>query len=202
VIVTAPRSAGKREIAAFLEGHRQWIDDTVARIDAEKRNSLPDAIDLTAVSKSFCVQYVQRDSQYVELRQRNDTLLVTGPVGDIEAVSELLRRWLSDRAREQLIPCLQEISRELELTFSGTSIRGQKTRWASCSSKGAISINRNMLFLPPRLVRFVFIHELCHTVRMDHSPRFWKLVEEREPETAALRKQLRAANALVPAWAR
>ncbi len=57
-----------------------------------------------------------------------------------------------------------------------------------------------LLFLPPELVRYVFVHELCHTVHMNHSREFWRFLAVKEPGYMELDKQLRTAWRLVPAW--
>ena len=84
--------------------------------------------------------------------------------------------------------------------MSRVQVRGQQTRWGSCSLQKTISINRKLLFLPPPLVEQVFIHELCHTVRLDHSRRFWALVRKRAPRCQDLEEELRTAWRYLPAW--
>jgi hypothetical protein len=71
----------------------------------------------------------------------------------------------------------------------------QKTRWASCSRHRTVSLNMKLLFLPPELVRYVFVHELCHTVHMNHSREFWRFLAVKEPRYKELDKQLRTALA-------
>lgn len=71
------------------------------------------------------------------------------------------------------------------------SVRDQKTRWGSCSRDGRLSFNYRLALLPPRLAEYVVVHELCHLIAFDHSPRFWALVARAVPEHRALRKALR-----------
>jgi YgjP-like, metallopeptidase domain len=59
-------------------------------------------------------------------------------------------------------------------SLHGLLVKSQRTRWASCSAKKNLSLNTKLLFLSPDLVRYVLIHELCHTVYMDHSKEFWR----------------------------
>jgi predicted metal-dependent hydrolase len=80
-------------------------------------------------------------------------------------------------------------------------IRLQRTRWGSCSSSGSISLNASLLFVAPALVRYLFVHELCHLFSMNHSRRFWNAVERFEPDYRALDRKLTAAWALIPLWA-
>ena len=64
----------------------------------------------------------------------------------------------------------------------GLTIRGQRTRWASCSSTGAMSFNWRLLLAPEAVLDYVIEHEVCHLEVMDHSPRFWRLLESRVPD--------------------
>ncbi len=81
------------------------------------------------------------------------------------------------------------------------SIRQQRTRWGSCSRGNSISLNAKLLFLPPELVEYVLLHELCHTRAMDHSARFWAIVAEHDPGFERHRRALKDAGRFVPPWA-
>jgi hypothetical protein len=100
----------------------------------------------------------------------------------------------------QLIPWLRQTSQEIKLPFNRAAVRGQKTLWASCSSKSNISLNFKLLFLPPHLVRYVFIHELCHTIHLNHSRKFWALVAEKEPNYRQYDAELNKAWVYIPEW--
>ncbi|MBI4239828.1 M48 family metallopeptidase [Candidatus Uhrbacteria bacterium] len=71
------------------------------------------------------------------------------------------------------------------------SIRNQRTRWGSCSRKGNICFNYRIVQLAPELVGYLIVHELCHVAEMNHSQKFWKLVERVIPHYKALRKKLK-----------
>jgi len=69
--------------------------------------------------------------------------------------------------------------------YSTVKIRKSKTRWGSCSTKGTISLSFYLLLLPEHLIEYVLLHELCHTVHMNHSPAFWALVNQCTQNRAA-----------------
>ena len=111
-----------------------------------------------------------------------------------------LRQLVRKKAWELLPDMLESVSTECELAFNRISIRSQKTRWGSCSSKGTISINDQLLFVSAETVRYLMIHELCHTRHMNHSVKFWRLVESFCPDYRFHEKQLNDARRFIPQW--
>ncbi len=96
-----------------------------------------------------------------------------------------------ERARQLVEERIAFFNQMLGLTFNRLSIRNQKSRWGSCSSKKNININYKIIFLTPRQQDYIIVHELCHLQHMNHSPKFWALVEQLIPEYRTLRKELR-----------
>jgi hypothetical protein len=128
-------------------------------------------------------------------------LALTGKVDDREACFAALRRAVSRAAAERLPLMLGGVEAETGWSATRVSVRRQRTRWGSCSAAHAVSLNESLAFLPQRLVRYVLVHELAHTVRLDHSPAFWALVEEHDADWKTARRDLRDAWRHVPVWA-
>jgi len=109
-----------------------------------------------------------------------------------------LERWFRREAR---IYFLQRLA-ALAPAFGGRvptalAVRGQRTRWGSCSSQGHLSLNWRLLQLAPELVDYVLAHELCHLTHMDHSPAFWALLG-RSMRDFEVRRNALAAVGLLP----
>ena len=163
---------------------------------------LPEAIGLRALGEQWLVNYLPTGSKTVTVRATAPgRLTVQGAVPEIRACQEALKRWLVRRSREQLVPWLTRLSLHTGLAYSRAVVRGQRTRWASCSGQGTISLNYKLLFLPNHLVGYILTHELCHTRHMNHAERFWSLVKSFEPACKDHDKELRKGWQLVPAWA-
>lgn len=163
--------------------------------------SLPDEIALPAVDETWYLLQRYAPGSSARVRESGPrTLLLSGDVSDADACRRALVRWLMRRARGTLPGMLAEVAQHTGLVYRDVSVRAQRTRWGSCSSHGDICLNYQILFLTPELARHVLLHELCHTVRMDHSPRFWRTVARFEPELDARRAEMRRSWSLVPAW--
>ena len=119
---------------------------------------------------------------------------------DERGARQQLQRWLKRAAYERLAPRLLQLADELNCPVARVSIRSQRTRWGSCSTRGTVSLNCSLLFLDLEVVRYLFVHELAHTKHMNHSPSFWRLVERLEPDYRRLDRTLLAGWRTVPGW--
>ena len=111
-----------------------------------------------------------------------------------------LRQWVRKRAWKILPPMLEAVSKTCGLNFQKVSIRSQKTRWGSCSSRGTISLNDQLVFVPAATAEYLMIHELCHTRHMNHSARFWGLVESHCVDFRHHESVLNRARENIPEW--
>ncbi len=75
--------------------------------------------------------------------------------------------------------------------YTSITVRDQKSRWGSCSSKGTLSFNYRLIFAPPRVLDYVVVHELCHLTHMNHSKDFWNMVGEVMPDYKLYKNYLR-----------
>lgn len=103
---------------------------------------------------------------------------------------EALRDWRA-RAKAVLPPRLYELADRHGLAVTAVSIRSQKTRWGSCGRNGHISLNWRLMLMPEWVRDYVLVHELMHLRRLDHSPRFWRLVAAACPDYRLARQWLR-----------
>jgi len=203
--VVVPEGFDPRQVPAIVRAQEGWIARHLARA-AERRAAwreqpaLPGEIALRAVGERWRVEYAASSGRLTLAERPGRRLLLRGAVDDVAACRRLLRRWLTAQARTQLPPWLEDLAREHALSYERVALRAQKTRWGSCSSRGTISLNIKLLFLPEALVRSVLLHELCHTREMNHSSAFWARLATLDPECRRSRAALRAAWRYVPRW--
>ena len=136
----------------------------------------------------------------MKYRCSGSQLVLSGRTSDDKLCVAALKRWLASVAKKEFVPQLQALSARTGNPFSKMHIRGQRTCWGSHSSNGTISLNYCLLFLDPRDVRYVMIHELCHARHMNHSRRYWALVRRFEPDYRQIDKALNSAWKRIPTW--
>lgn len=213
VEIVVPRGFDRRKLAEILERRQDWIAKTTQRIEAERQSfpgdaaelgsggTIPTRICLRAIDEDWTVQFQNAaGNPSVKTIAKRQEILLAASSPELAITDKLLRHWLTRRAEQKLVPWLRQLSGELNLPFQGAAVRGQKTLWASCSGKKNINLNYKLLFLPPHLVRYVLIHELCHTIHLNHSPSYWTLVSRKEPQYRELDAELNRAWVYVPEW--
>jgi predicted metal-dependent hydrolase len=201
-IIVPPRTPA-RSIERFVGEHREWI----ARRRAEARRNAPPeesfpprSIALSACGEQWQV-HLAGGSGAVRASVPSPLLLkISGDVSDGRAVGGALREWLLRRAHEVLDARLVALAGELGLQYRRLAVRRQRTRWGSCSVRGTISLNCCLLFQRPEVVRYLLIHELVHTVHMNHSERFWRRVAAHAPDCRRLDRELLDGWRRVPSW--
>jgi predicted metal-dependent hydrolase len=163
--------------------------------------TLPEVLALPALGESWRIAYLPTNTRRIGIMtERPEWLTLYGAVADPEACRAVLIQWLKCRTREELVPWLSRLAGEKGFLYNEVLVRGQKTRWASCSSKGTISLSYKLLFLDRDAVRCILLHELCHTIVMNHSHRFWALLRGLEPNCRVIRKRMRDGWKHLPVW--
>jgi predicted metal-dependent hydrolase len=173
VEVVLPQRAPERAAAAAVSELRPWIERRLAEARAVRQ---------LLAARAGTVPYLGASLQLVaqpgrtRVHRRGERLLV--PEGDARPA---LERFYRRAARAEIAPRLDRATELAGSAYSGLDIRAQRTRWASCSAAGRMSFNWRLLLAPERVLEYVVWHEVCHLEVLDHSPRFWALLERRWP---------------------
>lgn len=181
VHVTMPICATVNDLEKALEKHKVKLRE---HIEQNSRKHIGYDFCIDAPHFKFNLQTTH--GELFQLMKKGITYTLLCPVGrdiDTPQQQEWLRKViitaLRDRARELLPPRLLQLAAREGFSYGKISIRDTHTRWGSCNAVKNISLSIYLALLPNHLIDYVIMHELCHTIEMNHSPRFWKLLDEK-----------------------
>lgn len=120
------------------------------------------------------------------------------PDADAVMMARAVEAWFFAQALEHYAQRIAHFSPLLGVHCRELRLSGARTRWGSATARGTIRLHWGLLHFAPEIIDYVVVHELCHLREMNHSPRFWQLVESLLPQQAALRRELKALR--LPDW--
>jgi hypothetical protein len=203
VEIVVPPWMRPRAIEQFVHRHREWVDRKVSEFRFRARaqhGMLPETVELTASDELWRVRADAGVCATMHVEVASRSITVSADPRHLAQVQRQLQRWLISRARQVLVPWTERLATETGLAVRRIQVRRQRTRWGSCSPSGTISLNCCLLFQSPAVVRYLLVHELCHTRHMNHSRRFWRLVARHAPDCRGLDRALTLGWQNVPGW--
>ncbi|HLO61701.1 MAG TPA: SprT family zinc-dependent metalloprotease [Azonexus sp.] len=197
--VGAPTRARLGDIEALIRQHGQWVLDKLAawhERPAPQKLEIGDGtvIPLLGEQRVIAITPLGRSGW-----QFGPQTIYLHPSATTSA-AQLLEKALRDKARTVFAERLALHAPRLGVAVPPLRLSSARTRWGSCSHHGGISLNWRLVFMPLSVVDYVVCHELAHLKEMNHSPRFWAVVEQLCPDWRALRLELRRQGKLVAAY--
>ncbi|MCI7767458.1 MAG: M48 family metallopeptidase [Oscillospiraceae bacterium] len=187
LIVRAPFGFPEYRIREIVNEKADWINkhSSAAEIRAAKRNDRlsrpPEALplfgELRAVSHEEPYGYI------------DGVIHIPGNM-TLEELLPYLHRLYARIAKEYLVPRVWAAAKEMGFDISAVRINSAGTRWGSCSAKKSINLSQKLIVADTEAIDYVIVHELCHTVHLDHSADFWALVEQFVPDHKKCRDKL------------
>lgn len=187
VRVVAPHHADLREIRAFVVERQPWIAKQRLRFASRAPvvGELADGATLPFMDEALTLR-LSRHARPGVVRDGADLFLAA----DNRDARALLIGWYRAQAAAHVPLRIARYADGVGRSPQRIHIRDQKTRWGSCSPRGTISINWRLLLAPLEILDYVVVHELCHLLQPNHSPRFWREVERVLPHYLYLRRRL------------
>jgi len=187
--VSAPGSLPLERIRDFVARHRDWIDARRALLAQSSRHApvLDSGAWLPYLDHQLELQVLS--GPVPRCRRADDRLLVRAP--DRSAVPRALEAWYRRMAARYFAERIEYFAPRVGHAPAAITVRGQRSRWGSCSGRGTISLNWRLMQASAAIVDYVIVHELCHLTIPDHSPRFWAEVARVLPEWRERRRALR-----------
>lgn len=197
--VGAPARARLGDIESLIRQHGQWVLDKLA---AWRQRPAPTKLEIAdgTVIPLLGSECVIALTPLGRARwQFGPQTLYLHPSATTSA-AQLLEKALRDKARAVFAERLAVYAPRLGVAVPPLRLSSARTRWGSCSHHGGISLNWRLVFMPLPVVDYVVCHELAHLKEMNHSPRFWSVVEQLCPEWRTRRLELRQQGKLVASY--
>lgn len=196
--VSAPQRATLGEIEALLGQHGEWVLKKLADWQDFQAVRTPE------IAHDTRLPWLGGELRLVMASGRNqffwsgDGQTLTLALSAGRSPSVLLIRALKERAGDLLYTRLAHYARQLGVAVPNLALTSARTRWGSCSSQGDIRLNWRLGHFPLPIIDYVVAHELAHLKEMNHSPRFWAVVERLCPEWRQRRQELRQLARQIP----
>ena len=180
VLVKAPISMKDETINKFIEDKQEWIRSKLLIIN-NTRSKFDDILHyqkflLYGNKYSVLIDDVKR------IETNDDFQIVVPNKTEPENILKSLKSWYKKIAKQILQDRLAFVESRVKLKSKALRISDSKGKWGSCNSLGVICFNWRVVMLPPKIIDYVIVHELCHLVEMNHSKKFWSLVERFLPK--------------------
>jgi predicted metal-dependent hydrolase len=196
--VGAPLRASLREVENLIRRHEAWV---LEKLDLWRQRQTPAPL---AIGDGISLPILGEARQLgisvgpARIAWNDGHLQLTLPEG--KDPRALLERALKERARALFVERLAHYAAPLGLTVPPLALSSARTRWGSCSRVSGIRLNWRLIHFPLAVVDYVVAHELAHLKEMNHSPRFWSVVEQLYPDYQPARAQLKHLAQSLPRW--
>ncbi len=190
--VKAPLLYRESDMLAFLNQHRRWIFNHLDRLqnaDNQEKKYVSGETHYY-LGEKYTLKVVESNKNIVLIEGNSLIVNVKSP----ELVEGQINKWYKNRAKVvfgELFPPIIEKFKKYNVAPAKISIRDMRSRWGSCSRKGNISLNLQLIKLNENCIRQVMIHEMCHLIYFNHQTGFYSLMEEMMPDWKLWKKELK-----------
>lgn len=196
VKVRVPRSLSDKRVRSLIAERSAWIK---AKLREESERPAPKPKEYVSgeafayLGRNYRLKVQKGDAPSIKMKGGYLVTTVTRMNADPQqTIKPLLEDWYRSHAQFRLAEKTGRLAKMVGVKPRSVSVRDYKARWGSCSSRGDITYNWKIILAPHRIVDYVVVHELCHLLEHNHSPRYWKHVERHVPDWKARRDWLKA----------
>lgn len=191
IIVKAPYHVPNHYVEAFVEKHREWIDQAIrAKQHAKSYHDWWQTGRIHYLGEERTVQIKKGQKESIDLVEAVITITLEDITDQLKA-QKLLEKWFIESFRGLVTEMSDKYCKLLGCDYNKIYIRKQRTRWGSCSSKGNLSFNSRLICAPKVCIEYVVLHEVMHLRHFNHSKKFWDAIEEIMPQYKSYQNILR-----------
>jgi predicted metal-dependent hydrolase len=182
VTLTLPRGVPDREGLSFLRSREDWLRGHLGRIGGEVTLQFGGTVLYAGVAMPILAGPVKR------LQLRDNSFILPD---DPSRISPRLLAFFKTQARDRLAAASDHYAQKLDRPYRKLTLRDTRSRWGSCSATGDLMYSWRLIMAPPQVLDYVAAHEVAHLAEMNHSDRFWAVVDRLFPDHATCRRWLR-----------
>lgn len=191
VIVVSPRLIPKQVAAAFVAQHQDWITQKLTQYAQSTAHKNSNQVEI--YGKLYDKTVADLPGHKLGILIKGTSVIYNTPEGKSPPATPHTNTWLAkyDTALERFLKAsaqtyitkrTEQLAKKMQVSYGKLTLREQSSRWGSCSSAGNLNFNWRLVHAEPAIIDYVIVHELAHRVHMDHSQRFWRLVEQFDPD--------------------
>ncbi len=183
IVITLPVGFNKKNIPDIIEEMRPQLSSYITK-KKEREISIADGMIIQTASKPIHIN-ISDDIKSLGVSNNNVNAIINIPSSldvdeenNLQQILYVINNIIYQDAQKVLIPKTIQYASKHNLEISNVRINTSRTRWGSCSNKKSINLSYYLMLLPKKLIDYVILHELAHTIEMNHSPAFWKLLDK------------------------
>ena len=198
VVIKAPWYATNNQIQEVVESKREWIMKKLEEYQSSPRKvkDYADGERFQVLGESYFLNVYYTDTEKAKLNIENGKIEIVLPVryanqDNSEIIKNMINKMYYMIAEREVESAMEKMRKLTGLAPEEYRIKKVKTSWGSCSSNKKISINQDLMMYSRHAIEYVVLHELCHLKHMNHSKKFWALVEKYMPDYKDAEKELK-----------
>ena len=189
VLVKAPLTLSDEKINRFVEEKQNWIREKLASVK-ETNNKFEDVLSFQKILL-YGNKYQVIRADVKQIQSGGGFNLYVPAKLEREKLTKAISMWYKKLAKKVLEERLRFIENKINLKSNSFKINDSRGRWGSCNSYGNIILNYRVIMLPPAIIDYVIVHELCHLLELNHSKRFWENVARFLPNYELHKKNIK-----------
>jgi predicted metal-dependent hydrolase len=192
IVVHAPQSTSEETVHRLVDTKRQWIFEKLHHTQKYQDRIHPPGKEVVNgesapyLGRDYRIEIAETKSGEVELSR-----VFMVPVSHQSKRRNALKAWYTARAKETILPRVEQAARELGVTFKAAKIVDNQYRWGSCTVNSSVNFNWRLIKAPMFVIDYVVVHELAHLLENNHTPRFWNIVRANSPTMAKAKTWLK-----------
>jgi hypothetical protein len=192
--VNVPLRTSETWLHSVLHDKADWV---VQKLDGwQSKKAAPiiwaDGARIPFRGEEFVLQLAPRVRGTIARLQDGTLLVPVGPEAEVARIEKAVLQWYRNEALRVFGECVEYFAPLLQVSPREVKLSAARTQWGSCTVRGVVRLNWQLVKMPLHLIDYVVVHELAHLVEMNHSPAFWSVVERACPDYKKCRAELRS----------